>query len=232
MMYNTMHNFSNPFIYTSINSYDLCTPHFQTVLFDQSTGMETEDAVDEIDGTVHSASSGTAYRHGADSSIESCNMSVQNINDSVQSVYDNGKTRNSNNNNDYYDDNSISNNCDNSHNSNNNNNNNNNNDNNNDNNENNNNDDHGIVESGAVCVDEQPHMITKNNKLDAENNLSAKYCENSEVDDVFEIRKINNTVLVKDNISENWDDKNEDVVVCVNKTQNNNKTSHSVSKQK
>ena len=177
--------------------------------------METEDAVDEIDGTVHSAGSGTVFRHSADSSIESCNMSNENINGSLHSVYDNSKIRNNDNNNDDNNDNSFSNNRDNSHNSNN----------------NDDDDDNGIAESGAVCVDEQPHIIIKDNKLDAENNSSAKHCENSEVDDVVENRKIRNTVLVEDNISETCNNKNDDAVVYVDKTHNNNKVSRSASKQ-
>ena len=176
--------------------------------------METEDAVDKIDNTVHSAGSGTVYRHSADSSIESCNMYKGDINDSLHSVYDNIKTRNNDNNNED----SIGNDCDNSHNSNNTN--------------NNDDDDNGITESGAVCVDEQPHVIIHNNKLDDDNNLSCKHFENSEVDDVVHNRKVENTVLVKDDIGENWNDKNKDVVVCVDKKHNNNKTSHDVSNQK
>ena len=177
--------------------------------------METEDAVDEIDNTVHSAGSGTVYRHSADSSIESCNMSSENINDSVHSVYDNSKTRNNNDNNDD----NIGNNCDNSHNSNNTNN-------------NDDDDDNGITESGAVCVDEKPLMIIHNNKLDDDNNLSSEHFESSEVDNVVHNREVKNTVLVNDDIGKNWNDKNKNVIVCVDKTHNNNKTSYNVSEQK
>jgi hypothetical protein len=220
--------------------------------FNYLSDINLDDEVGDIDNTVHKAGSGIGYRYTVDSSTESesigAHTSDEIIIENGQLSHDNDKTNSLVGNNDDNNDNSINNHDigDNNKNSNIIHNDNNNVIGNNGSNRNRDNDRHGIAECSAVCLDGQPTMIIEHDKLDAGNNLSSEYFENSETDDIVDNRTMQNTVFEKDDsvqgqvkktvtdsvvsVGETWIDGKG--VVCVKKTHKHNNTSRIVSQQK
>ena len=218
-------------------------------LFNHFSDINLDDEGGDIDNTVHKAGSGIGYRYTVDSSTESesigAHTSDEIIIENGQSSHDNDKINsgvgndndNSVNNDDIGDDNNNNNISNNE---------NNNGNGNNGSNHNSDNDRHGIAECSAVCLDEQPTMLIENDKLDAGNNLSSEYFENSETDNIVDNRKMQNTVFEKDDsaqvqvkktvtdsvvsVGETWI--NDKGVVCVKRTHKHNNTSKIVSQQK